>query len=139
MKNTENTEDKIMYALLSSHAGNISSGMLRQSPVDIKVNIDDSDYETEYIQRYFCKKTNESKGNIFEITVAQYEELYTNPFYEVVKAQWKISGPLRSVYENGIKVKEGVIDYNEISFKKLRKKIPGIGSKIRNLTEFYKS
>tara|TARA_B100001248_G_C27064516_1_gene311093 strand:+ start:16 stop:435 length:420 start_codon:yes stop_codon:yes gene_type:complete len=139
MEDSNKISDKVTYQLLSSQQGAISSGMLKQSPIDIKIEPEGSDYDSEFIRRYFAKKANEKNGNIYEISVAQYEELYTNPFYEVTKIGWKIAGPLRSVYENGIKVKEGVIDYNEIAFKKLRKTIPNIGSKIRSLTEYYKS
>ena len=37
--------------------------------------------------------------------------------------RWKISGVYRSEYDDGIRVEEGVIDFNEKAFNRLRKKM----------------
>ena len=91
------------------------------------------------MRRYFCTKTNDPNSVISEIPVEKYVELRKNPFFRTYELKWKITGAIRNIYDQGILLEQGVFEYNEISFKKLRKKLPNIGEVIRDLTEFYKN
>lgn len=138
MEIQDNIETKILYQRLLTDNGRLKTSSIKESPIDIKPEPEDEDYEVEFMYRFFAVKSSDPKSTVFEIDREQYNRLLKNPFYEVQEIKWKIAGPLRDTYdENGVKIKIGVIENNERVFKSIRKIIPDIGFKIRSLTEFY--
>ena len=59
-----------------------------------------TDYETGFLERYYCQKINDSKGFVFEINYTTFKELQDNPFWKVVILRWRIKGPVNVVYNN---------------------------------------
>ena len=53
--------------------------------------------------------------------------------------RWKITGPVRSVYDRGILKNRGVTDFNMVSYEQIQLTMPKIDTKISSLLQFYKS
>lgn len=136
---TSNIEDNILYETLMKRKGGFNRDILTQEATSEKIQPEDDDYESKFTIRYFCIKTNDPRGALTEINLTKYNELRTNPFFQTYILRWKITGSIRSVYDQGILQEIGVIEYNERSFKDLRKSLPNLGEVVRSLTEMYKN
>jgi hypothetical protein len=136
---TDEYLNKKIYTDLLSRKGSLKAATFSEFPEQVKIEPEDDDYKNKYFTRYFAIKSSDKNGVIFEVDVAKYNELKNNPFYRCELMRWKISGVYRSEYDNGIRVEEGVIDFNEKAFNRLRKKMPDVQNKIKSLTEFYKA
>lgn len=126
-----------IYSKLLNTKSSLKSGTFTTQPEESVPIVTRQEYESEYIRRFFAIKANDKNSTIYEISVEQYPILQKNPFYLVEQTKWKISGPIRTIYDRGIKQKVGVIDYNEIAFNAIKKKIPMIEKKIPSLTQLY--
>jgi hypothetical protein len=91
-----------------------------------------------YFSRFFVKKASDKNGVIVEVDIPKFNELRTNPFYTTEVVRWKITGAMRNTYDDGILREEGVIDFNEKSYIRIKNKFPNIDERIKSLTEFYK-
>jgi hypothetical protein len=126
-----------VYSNLLNSKSSLKSGTFKTHPEERIPIIGKSEFESEYIRRFFAIKANDRNSTIYEISVDQYPILKKNPFYTVEQTRWKITGPLRTIYDRGIQQKVGVIDYNEIAFNTLKSSIPNLSKKITSLTQFY--
>jgi hypothetical protein len=108
-----------------------------QTPRPDAIRITEQMRRDGYFTRYFLKKINETL--IVEVSAEQYAAYQNrkidNNMYTAAALRWQITGPLQTVT---VPVKiTGVLDANQQSIKQIEKQIPGISSKLTNLTEFY--
>lgn len=139
MEPSDNIDDLMMYNLLLAKKGGIKLETFKQESACEKIVPEQDNYTEKHMKRFFCTKTNDSKSVVTEINIDKYNELAENPFFQTYQMKWKIGGAIRNVYDKGILQEMGVFEYNEASFKKLRKKIPNLGEVVRDLTQFYKN
>lgn len=96
------------------------------------------DYDTGYINRYFCKK-NKSEY-IIEIDEKQYNKLISNNYsssyiYRVVEMQWKLSGDMFDIFDGNVRISNGVYDSNKRSIQNANKKLYGLINYIKSYVE----
>ena len=76
----------------------------------------ESNYETGFMERYFCQRVNDKNGFIFEIDSNIFKEFIENPYWKTSKMRWRITGVTEAVYnELGTMVDIGVIQSNKNS------------------------
>jgi hypothetical protein len=99
----------------------------------------ESNYETGFMERYFCQKVNDSNGFVFEISFDVYKELEINPYWKVVIMRWRIRGPKEIVYnEFGTLLDMGVIQSNKNSIAITTQHLKNIGLYLPNILQFHK-
>jgi hypothetical protein len=108
-----------------------------QTPRPTTIQITEQMRRDGFVVRYFMKKINETL--IVEVSAEQYTAYQNrkidNNMYAAAAVRWQITGPLQTVT---VPMKIiGVIDANRQAITLADKQIPGIGSKLENLTEFY--
>jgi len=106
----------------------------------------DDDYSNGSIIRYFCRKSNDLKSPITEISKTDFQILneYKNNFMSILHTthslRWKISGRKDDVYDsNNIRIYSGVYDINKRTLVESEKVFPDITSYLSNLLQFYDS
>jgi hypothetical protein len=108
-----------------------------QSPNHAKVRITEENRQAGFVMRYFLKKINET--TIIEISKEQYDEFNNkkidNNLYVAGALKWTITGPLQTI-ESPIKI-PSVSELNRQAVRVLQPTLPGISTKLSNLTEFY--
>lgn len=96
------------------------------------------DINKGFIRRYFVQ--NVTDLNITEVSpelFLQYQQnLLDNNLYKALELPWIISGILQSETTNGVIV-NGVYDKNKKTVEINNIEMPGLNSKLVNLTEFY--
>ena len=96
------------------------------------------DINKGFIRRYFVQ--NVTDLNITEVSpelFLQYQQnLLDNNLYKALELPWIISGILQSETTNGVIV-NGVYDKNKKTVEINNIEMPGLNSKLANLTEFY--
>jgi len=99
----------------------------------------ESNYETGFMERYFCQKVNDNNGFVFEISFDVYKELEINPYWKVVIMRWRIRGPKESVYnEFGTLIDMGVKQSNKNSISITSSSLKNIGLYLPNVLQFHK-
>jgi hypothetical protein len=99
----------------------------------------ESNYETGFMERYFCQKVNDNNGFVFEISFDVYKELEINPYWKVVIMRWRIRGPKESVYnEFGTLIDMGVKQSNKNSISIISSSLKNIGLYLPNVLQFHK-
>jgi hypothetical protein len=94
--------------------------------------------------RYFVYKRNEPNRVFFEVDKDQtddYERDHTgiNQYlYGLVEVPWKIDGPEKDVYKNGLVITPGVIDTNLRIVDRFSEKFPILRKLLNNPREFTK-
>lgn len=59
------------------------------------------DYRRGYIVRYFIQRVNDKDATIYEVNSKEYEKYLTDPFWNAVSLEWRISGNLNEIeYSN---------------------------------------
>jgi len=103
----------------------------------VNITIDIVDIKKTYITRYFLQK--QTDYSIIEINLDQLNDLDSNiidpNLYTSVKLNWYIAGPLLDT-GTGIKTR-GVLTKNQLEVNVAEKVIPGIRSRLTNLSEYY--
>lgn len=99
----------------------------------------DTDYQAEYIFRYFARPASHRTGEITEISKNDFNSISKNPLYKTVKLEWKISGPDFSVLDISKKfeVIKPISSVNKDSIKLAEKILPGLSGKLTNLLQFW--
>ncbi len=91
-----------------------------------QVQLTIENYNAGYIDRYFCKKRNET--SIIEVSKQQYEEWQSdridNVLYDMIQFKWYITGAIED--EIGVFTKYGIKTKNKQAVQTAEKKIPGI-------------
>lgn len=99
----------------------------------------ESNYETGFMDRYFCQKINDSNGFVFEISFDVYKELEQNPYWKVSIMRWRIRGPKEPVYnEFGSLIDMGVKQSNKNSISITAQHLKNIGLYLPNILQFHK-
>ena len=99
----------------------------------------ESNYETGFMERYFCQKINDSNGFVFEISFDVYKELEINPYWKVVIMRWRIRGPKEIVYnEFGTLLDMGVKQSNKNSIAITSSTLKNISLYLPNVLQFHK-
>lgn len=127
------------YKLLLDRSGSLKSNVFKAFPTDKVITPSKDDYDKGMMTRYFVAKSNDMHSQIFEVDASGYKQFQKNPFYVVAQMRWKITGPVRSVYDRGILKNRGVTDFNMVSYEQIQLTMPKIDTKISSLLQFYKS
>ena len=142
MDNEEYGEDVVeadAYKLLLNRSGGLKAQVFKAYPTDKVITPSKDDYDKGMMTRYFVAKSNDVHSQIFEVDASGYKQFQKNPFYVVAQMRWKITGPVRNVYDRGILKNRGVTDFNMVSYEQIQQTIPKIDTKISSLLQFYKS
>jgi hypothetical protein len=99
----------------------------------------ESNYETGFMERYFCQRVNDKNGFIFEIDSNIFKEFKENPYWKISKMRWRISGVTEAIYnELGTLVDIGVIQSNKNSIAITSSTLKNISLYLPNLLQFHK-
>lgn len=104
-------------------------------PVYNKTVPQQSDYENGFINRYFVKKINDR--TIYEISKDNYVDISSN-IYIKIAINWKLTGKRNDVYQNKIKIYEGVYEYNKNQINKYKSYMTGLEKILRDPLEFWR-
>jgi hypothetical protein len=104
-------------------------------PIYNKVIPQQSDYENGFFYRYFVKKANDKM--IYEISRDNYIDVSPD-IYIRIAINWKLTGKKNDIYQNKIKIEEGVYEYNKNQINIHKKYMPGIENTLRNPLEYWK-
>lgn len=109
-----------------------------KTPYTSVLTVTTTDRGNGFCYRYFIKKTNQSI--ILEIDETQYKEWLSKKIdpnlYTAIKITWHISGNIQDEIIQNV-VKKGVITKNLAEVQKAEKTLPGISTKLSNLTQYY--
>ena len=107
------------------------------SPILTIVNPTSRDYSNGKFVRYFAKRSNDDGiTSIIEIDNNQFSQNKTRSLYRMIQLDWKITGSLYDVYNNGMIIKHGIYDTNKRTLEIKEKEFVGISKVITNLTQF---
>ena len=110
-----------------------------QIPETVIPSPSESDYQIGFIRRYFCQKSNDINGFVFEISETVYDKFHLNPFWKVIDLKWRIRGPLETTYKDNGDIEDvGVIKSNKYSLQTSASTIKNIGLYLPNVLQFYK-
>lgn len=99
----------------------------------------ENDYDSGFMNRYFCQKINDKNGFIFEIDKEIYNQLEENPFWKTSIMRWRLSGPIEAVYNDlGNLIDIGVRQSNKNSISITSSTLKNIGLYLPNILQFYK-
>jgi len=87
----------------------------------------EADYTRGYINRYFCRKTNNDSSPILEVDSNVFLSMSSNSEYRTVLVRWRISGNEKDVRKS-----------NSVSLKISSEKIKNISLYLPNLLQFHK-
>ena len=103
----------------------------------------ESDFITGTFKRYFIKRRNyTSLADIFEINEEQFKLWrkvkagIDETLYDAIEIDWKLTGPLHDITDNGTIVTYGVLDTNERVIRSNSVKFIGLDMYITDYTEF---
>ena len=126
--NMENTSNQIKSKL---GLGNFNIN----SPTSYILNLNESDYNTGLVKRYFVG--NKNYINITEVNSKTYKNIDLS-FYNRVTINWKISGDKNNVYENNIIKFFGVYELNTISINESKKTLEGIETVLTDPLQYWR-
>jgi hypothetical protein len=127
---------------------NISSNFYRKEKENIQTTfksiipynpiVSKTDIDNGFITRYFIQ--NVTNSIITEISPEQFKEykqnLLDNNVYTTIELTWIIVGNLTTQNVNGAVI-TGIAETNKKTVSFYNKQMPGLNSKLANLTEFY--
>ena len=126
--NMENTSNQIKSKL---GLGNFNIN----SPTSYILNLNESDYNTGLVKRYFVG--NKNYINITEVNSKAYKNIDLS-FYNRVTINWKISGDKNNVYENNIIKFFGVYELNTVSINESKKTLEGIETVLTDPLQYWR-
>lgn len=94
--------------------------------LDFVPRINKKDVDNGSIFRYFASPTNQSNGEIVEVSHQQFLNLKTVPLYTCVIVPWKIRGTSADVESA-----------NTLAIKDAETEVGGIKLKLNNIKQFY--
>jgi len=104
-------------------------------PVYNKTLPQKNDYEVGFIYRYFVKKINDK--TIYEISKENYTNISPRIYSKIV-INWKLTGKKNDIYQNKIKIYDGVYEYNKNQINVNKQYIPGLEKILRDPLEFWR-
>lgn len=97
------------------------------------------EYETGFMNRYFCQRANDGNGFVFELSKSVYKEYEKNPYWKVEIMKWRIAGPIETVYNDMGNIMDiGVKQSNKNSISIVSNTIKNVGLYLPNILQFYK-
>jgi hypothetical protein len=117
-------------------AQNTTSSLYVSSPESFFPSPTKEDYEKGFITRYVIKRVNSGIDTILEVSKEDYEKSKSNPIYNQVEFNWKITGNLLDDFSNEMYPVYGIISTNRSTLEKISPKLPGIEEVFVNLSEF---
>ena len=124
-----------MYTDLINNKTNYSFS----NPETIVPILNETNYGTGFLSRYYCQKINDLNGFVFEIDNSTYKELQDNPFWKTAILRWRLSGPIDPVYNDmGQLIDIGVIQSNKNSIQITASTLKNIGLYLPNILQFHK-
>ena len=97
------------------------------------------EYDTGFMNRYFCQRVNDKNGFVFEISSDTFGELQENPYWKITTMRWRISGPIDVVYnQDGNILDIGVKQSNKNSISITANTLKNIGLYLPNILQFHK-
>jgi hypothetical protein len=117
-------QDKVQYSL--------------QIPNTTVPSPTETDYESQFINRYFIQRVNDDNGFIFEVDDVEYLNLETNPYWKKIKIRWRIAGPIEPVYNELSLIDVGVKKSNQASIFEASRVLKNIGLYLPNILQFHK-
>jgi hypothetical protein len=97
------------------------------------------EYDTGFMNRYFCQRVNDKNGFVFEISSDTFGELEENPYWKTTIMRWRIAGPIETVYnQDGNILDIGVKQSNKNSISITANTLKNIGLYLPNILQFYK-
>jgi hypothetical protein len=105
-------------------------------------SITQDDISRGFMLRYFARQTNQTTEYITEIDKTEFDSLQSNKFYTTLELVWRITGALDdvagpSVANSPTRSFTGLKTANQLALLAAEKTLPGIQSRIPNLTQFY--
>lgn len=128
-------EDIQVYKILSKQ----NTKFYSDRPKPTFPNPQPEDYTRGFINRFFCRKTNDKNAEIIEVSDHTASLFLNNPFYIVISVRWKISGPMNTLTRDGVEYEEGVSEHNYRTRSVANQKLPGLVDKLSNLYLLYKN
>lgn len=104
----------------------VNKNQLRANPVPFIPSPTERDYQTGYIVRYFAQSVNNKSAPIIEIKREGYSKFSTNPYYNTVRLDWRLTGD-----------REDVRKSNKTSVYIASKTMSRIKLYLPNLVQFY--
>lgn len=104
-------------------------------PIYKKIYPENNDYENGFFERFFVKKINDK--SIYEVSKDNYFDISPNLYIRIV-LRWKLTGKRNDVFNNNIKLYEGVYEYNNSQIIKYKQIMPGLENVLRDPLEFWK-
>jgi hypothetical protein len=97
------------------------------------------EYDTGFMNRYFCQRVNDKNGFVFEISSDTFGELEENPYWKTTIMRWRITGPIETIYnQNGNILDIGVKQSNKNSISITANTLKNIGLYLPNILQFHK-
>jgi hypothetical protein len=97
------------------------------------------EYDTGFMNRYFCQRVNDKNGFVFEISSDTFGELEENPYWKTTIMRWRIAGPIETVYnQDGNILDIGVKQSNKNSISITANTLKNIGLYLPNILQFHK-
>lgn len=113
-----------------------------KAPRVVRRSVTPAEAKTGVMNRYFIYKRNEPNRVFFEVDFNQVKDYQKNNsginqyLYGLLVIPWKIIGPERDVFNNGLLSKPGVVDTNKRLVEKFSKQFRLLGQMINNYREF---
>jgi len=97
------------------------------------------EYDTGFMNRYFCQRVNDKNGFVFEISSDTFGELEENPYWKTTIMRWRIAGPIETIYnQDGNILDIGVKQSNKNSISITANTLKNIGLYLPNILQFHK-
>jgi len=97
------------------------------------------EYETGFMNRYFCQRVNDKSGFVFEVSFDTFNQLKDNPYWKTAIMRWRLAGPIDPVYNDlGNLIDIGVKQSNKNSISITAGTLKNIGLYLPNILQFRK-
>lgn len=116
---------------------NVPNAFKPVAVVDYNPQITQGDVSNGVISRFFARQANQPKGQITEISPSVYGQLTSNPFWQVIEMDWRISGPLNDVTGAMTPTVPGAITANKMALQIANQEMPGMIYKVLNYVQYY--
>ncbi len=104
--------------------------------------ITDEDVDNGFIIRYFTRQSNHHTGEIYELDKRTYNKVSSNPLYNVIALDWKITGKLDDIMgtqigNSPVRTYTGVNTANQKAVNEADRELPGMKYKLMNFSQFW--
>lgn len=99
-----------------------------------------ADVDNNFITRYFCRRVNDPKSDIVEVSEQDFNKLKNSSLYLTISIPWRISGRLDDIFfpNSNMRQYTGVITANTLITEEADKEMPGIKYLLIKPTQFFR-